>query len=149
MADIESSGEKVSINGIEYESLADGTYDAVILGTGLTECILSGLLSVGGLRVLHCDRNDYYGAECASLNMKMMVEKFSPTSNEPNPELGKSRDYNIDLIPKFIMAGGNMVNMLLHTGVTRYLEFKLVDGSFGMLRLTYLADQCQTVTVLT
>ena len=28
----------------------DETYDAVVLGTGLTECIISGLLSVDGLK---------------------------------------------------------------------------------------------------
>lgn len=38
-------------------------------GTGLTECILSGLLSVDGKKVLHMDRNDYYGGESASLNL--------------------------------------------------------------------------------
>lgn len=57
----------------------------VVLGTGLTECILSGLLSVDGQKVLHIDRcvdfsaylehssdthrNDYYGGESASLNL--------------------------------------------------------------------------------
>ena len=41
----------------------------VVLGTGLTECILSGLLSVEGKKVLHMDRNDYYGGESASLNL--------------------------------------------------------------------------------
>lgn len=29
----------------------DETYDAIVLGTGLKECILSGLLSVNGLKV--------------------------------------------------------------------------------------------------
>ena len=29
----------------------DENYDAVVLGTGLTECIISGLLSVDGLKV--------------------------------------------------------------------------------------------------
>jgi RAB protein geranylgeranyltransferase component A len=38
-------------------------------GTGLTECILSGLLSVEGKKVLHMDRNDYYGGDSASLNL--------------------------------------------------------------------------------
>lgn len=47
----------------------DQEYDVVILGTGLTECILSGLLSISGKKVLHMDRNNYYGAECASLNL--------------------------------------------------------------------------------
>ena len=29
----------------------DASYDAVVLGTGLKECIISGLLSVDGLKV--------------------------------------------------------------------------------------------------
>ena len=30
----------------------DESYDAIVLGTGLKECILSGLLSVDGLKVI-------------------------------------------------------------------------------------------------
>src|SRR5579862_1948772 len=33
----------------------------LIQGTGLTECLLSGLFSVEGKKVLHLDRNQYYG----------------------------------------------------------------------------------------
>ncbi|KAG5530320.1 hypothetical protein RHGRI_025306 [Rhododendron griersonianum] len=47
----------------------DEEYDVIVLGTGLKECILSGLLSVDGLKVLHMDRNDYYGGESTSLNL--------------------------------------------------------------------------------
>ena len=36
-------------------------YDIIVLGTGLTECILSGVFSVKGKKVLHIDRNDHYG----------------------------------------------------------------------------------------
>lgn len=36
----------------------------------------------------------------------------------------------MDLIPKFIMANGNLVKVLIHTDVTKYLEFKAVDGSY-------------------
>ena len=32
------------------------------------ECILSGLLSVSGKKVLHMDRNKYYGGASASLS---------------------------------------------------------------------------------
>jgi Rab GDP dissociation inhibitor len=55
-------------------------YDVVVLGTGtvclsqstsnpltdrsgLTECVLSGVLSVKGKKVLHIDRNDHYGGQ--------------------------------------------------------------------------------------
>lgn len=101
------------------------------MGTGLTECMLSGILSVAGLRVLHCDRNGYYGGKCASLNLKQMFEQLKGGVEAPaDSVLGSSRDYNVDLIPKFIMANGNMVRMLVHTNVTKYLDFRLVDGSF-------------------
>jgi rab GDP dissociation inhibitor alpha len=36
----------------------------------------------------------------------------------------------VDLIPKFLMACGNLVTMLLLTKVTNYLDFKKVEGSF-------------------
>lgn len=132
----DSLDSKLTINDVSYEKLADGEYDAIVLGTGLTECVLSGILSVDGLRVLHCDRNGYYGGACASLNLQQMFEKFKSTAQQNGDlthieeKFGRNRDYNVDLIPKFIMAGGNMVNMLVHTSVTRYLDFKLVDGSF-------------------
>nr|XP_025877545.1 guanosine nucleotide diphosphate dissociation inhibitor 1-like [Oryza sativa Japonica Group] len=45
----------------------DEEYDVIVLGTGLMECILSGLLSVDGLKVLHMDRNDYYERDSTSL----------------------------------------------------------------------------------
>lgn len=52
----------------------------VVLGTGLTECILSGLLSVEGKKVLHMDRNDYYGGDSASLNL---TQVRASTTNMP------------------------------------------------------------------
>lgn len=107
----------------------DGEYDAIVLGTGLKECIISGLLSVSGLKVLHMDRNSYYGGESASLNLNQLWEKFRPGQTPPK-ELGPSRDYNVDSVPKFMMANGQLVRVLIYTDVTKYLEFKAVDGSF-------------------
>ena len=52
----------------------DEEYDAIVLGTGLKECILSGLLSVEGYKVLHMDRNNYYGGESASLNLNQVCD---------------------------------------------------------------------------
>ena len=108
--------------------LADGSYDAIILGTGLKECVMSGLLSTMGMKVLHLDRNNFYGSECASLNLTTLYKKFG--AGTPPAYLGANRDYNVDLIPKFILACGNLTKMLLHTKVTKYLEFKSIDGSF-------------------
>ena len=41
------------------------------------ECILSGMLSVSGKKVLHIDRNDYYGGDSASLTpLDQLYQKF-------------------------------------------------------------------------
>ncbi|KAF9602431.1 hypothetical protein IFM89_027560 [Coptis chinensis] len=86
----------------------DEEYDVIVLGTGLKECILSGLLSVDSLKLWKRFRGD----------------------DKPPPHLGSSRDYNVDMIPKFMMANGTLVRKLIHTDVTKYLSFKAVDGSF-------------------
>jgi len=108
----------------------DEEYDCIVLGTGLTECILSGMLSVSGKKVLHMDRNKYYGGESASLTpLEDLFSKFGLP--EPDQaQYGRGRDWNVDLIPKFLMANGQLVKLLIHTGVTRYLEFKSIEGSY-------------------
>lgn len=109
----------------------DEEYDCIVLGTGLTECVLSGMLSVSGKKVLHMDRNKYYGGESASLTpLEELFTKFGVPA--PDDSYGGGRDWNVDLIPKFIMANGQLVKLLIHTGVTRYLEFKSVEGSYVM-----------------
>jgi RAB protein geranylgeranyltransferase component A len=76
-----------------------------------------------GKKVLHIDRNPFYGGEGASLNLTNLWKVFRPGKNPPN-ELGQNRDWNIDLIPKYIMSGGKLVKILLKTRVSRYLEWK-------------------------
>ena len=107
----------------------DQEYDAIILGTGLKECLLAGLLSVDGKKILHMDRNSYYGGESASLNLKQLYEKFKPGQELP-PHYGRWQDWNFDMVPKFMMGNGLLVRVLVHTGVHKYLEFKAVDGSY-------------------
>ena len=131
----------------------DQEYDVIVCGTGLKECILSGLMSQQGKKVLHVDRNSYYGGESASLNLEQLYERFKPGQTvsersdttdathhrlaalrdtaphrsltlhalctalcvslpavccvrQPPAELGRTRDYCIDLCPKFLMACG-------------------------------------------
>lgn len=105
----------------------DEEYDCIVLGTGLKECILSGFLSVNKKKILHMDRNQYYGGESASITP---LEKFYELFGKTPKQLGSSKDWNIDLIPKFLMAQGDLVKYLIESGVTRYLEFKQVEGSY-------------------
>ena len=97
-------------------------YDVIVLGTGLKECMLAGLLAKfpkkqegetqkEGAKILQLDRNGYYGSDSAK-------------------QYGENRDWNVDLIPKYIMANGSLVKLLLKTNVSQYLEWKAVDGTF-------------------
>lgn len=141
------------------------------------------MLSIEGKKVLHMDRNDYYGqaasrhgltaaradacgaradaslsslrlvrfvagGECASLNLEQLYAKFRP-GVEPPKEFGRTRDYCVDLCPKFLMACGNLVKVLLHTKVTKYLEFKSVMGSFVRAHTTDSSQPSQRVTLAT
>ncbi|KAK5653846.1 hypothetical protein OQA88_7770 [Cercophora sp. LCS_1] len=107
-------------------------YDVIVLGTGLTECILSGVLSVKGKKVLHIDRNDHYGGDAASVNLEVLFKKYGnyAKGTEPWKQYGRLNDWNIDLVPKFLMSSGELTNILVSTDVTRYLEFKQVAGSY-------------------
>lgn len=104
-------------------------YDAIICGTGLTECVLSGLLATHGYKVLHVDRNPFYGGEGASLNLEQLYAKFG--KGTPPQALGASHQYNVDLIPKVLMCAGELVKILRATVVDRYsMEFMLIENSF-------------------
>ena len=82
----------------------------IAIYTSIQECILSGLLSVHGKKVLHMDRNDYYGGESASITpLTKLFELFNKKSEPQEAKFGRFRDYNVDLIPKFIMANGKFL----------------------------------------
>ena len=53
------------------------------------ECILSGMLSVSGKKVLHVDRNPYYGGESASLTPIDQVRLFPPSVCLHNKHLNR------------------------------------------------------------
>lgn len=48
----------------------------------LQECILSGIMSVNGKKVLHMDRNPYYGGESSSITP---LEEVRPPEPGPLP----------------------------------------------------------------
>lgn len=50
---------------------------------------------------------------------------FFSAGAKPPANYGSNRDWNVDLIPKFVMACGQLVKILLHTKVTRYLEWQV------------------------
>ena len=114
------------------DSLDGEEFDVIILGTGITECILSGILSsTQHKKILHIDRQNYYGGDTASINLKQLFEKYDkPTEGLENSKFGRYRDWNVDLIPKLLMSNGELINILISTKVTEYLEFKQISGSY-------------------
>ena len=110
--------EKITINGKEYKQFADGNYDIVILGTGLTNSLLAAILSIKkSMSVLHIDVNSYYGGEGASLMMSEIYNHFG-RENKLNKEqmkekFGNTRKFNVDLIPKLIMSNGKLIQFLV------------------------------------
>ena len=115
-------------------------YDVIVLGTGLKECLLAALLakypkktegepSKEGAKILQLDRNEYYGSDSASLDLNNLWKHFRP-GTEPARQYGENRDWNVDLIPKYVIAAGSLVKLLLKTKVSEHLEWKTVDGTF-------------------
>ena len=61
-------------------------YDIIVLGTGLKESILAGLLSkipkndndekMKNYKIFQLDRNNYYGSDSASLNLTNLWKRF-------------------------------------------------------------------------
>ena len=85
----------------------------VVCGTGLIECVLSGLLSQEGIahlypgkKVLHIDRNGFYEGKVASVNLTNMWKIFRD-KEESNKDPGYNRDWNIDLIPNISCTTAN------------------------------------------
>ncbi len=140
-------------DGRTLPALGFSAYDVVVCGTGLTECVLAGLLATGAgdgdaatqrtpLRVLMLDRNPFYGGASASLHLEDLFKRFegrAPTVGEIAGASGGGRDvhaFSLDLTPKFIMGDGALVKIIQKTGADRYLDFMQVDGSYAVRKGT-------------
>jgi Rab GDP dissociation inhibitor len=66
------------------------------------------------------------------VNIENLFKKYGnfAAGAEPWKNYGRVNDWNIDLVPKLLMANGELTNILVSTDVTRYLEFKQIAGSF-------------------
>jgi len=63
-------------------------------------------------KILQLDRNGYYGSDSASLNLTNLWKMFR-NNQTPNPKYGENRDWNVDLIPKFVMANGTTIKFII------------------------------------
>jgi len=71
-------------------------------------------------------------ASTDTIHLLQLFKKYGnyQKGEEPWKQYGRLNDWNIDLVPKFLMSSGELTNILVSTDVTRYLEFKQVAGSY-------------------
>lgn len=132
--------KEVTIEGKTYPCLIEGdpSFDIVVLGTGLKEMIITACLTGMGKKVLVLDRNSYYGGETATLNLDTLFKKFKGVpydreaykKNNGGIDLGRSNDYCVDLIPKYIMGAGQLTKLLVATGAEQYMDFSPIEASY-------------------
>lgn len=60
------------------------SFDVIVCGTGLTESMIAASLSRIGKKVLHIDRNDYYGSQWATFNFKALLDWIEKCENKLN-----------------------------------------------------------------
>ena len=119
-------------------------YDAIVLGTSVKECVLASLFAMKGMKVLQVDRNPYLGGDTAHLDLKGLWQKFRP-GQEPPKEYGSSGSWNIDLVPKCVLAKDIFVKLLLQTEVTKFFEWKGVDNFVCQVMPAHLFRDAHTL----
>ncbi|KAJ5171117.1 GDP dissociation inhibitor [Penicillium coprophilum] len=138
------------------ETLSDTTWDVIIDGTGVSQSLLALALSRSGKKVLHIDRNQYYGGSDAAFSLDEAQEwaervnqgdftlanidqhsKMPQSSNMMHllprrrafpPKLASSRAYTLSLSPYFIYARSQLMSALVSSKVFRQLEFMAVGS---------------------
>eukprot|EP01041_Mallomonas_annulata_P004415 gene4415-8790_t len=194
-------------------------FDVVLIGTGPVESILASSLSKYGKKVLHIEKNDYYGKDyaCFSLKELMMLpmvntfglgdvnevrDKSANKFSEEIPSIHNSsrsskihspvcfgylmekekedvkqqqqnlsttihpaflgyksshhmtlaralfynKKFSIDLSFRFILSTGNMVDYMINSGVSKYLEFRCVESLYIAERTTATTTTSTTTT---
>uniref|UniRef100_A0A1J3IHN3 Rab escort protein 1 n=1 Tax=Noccaea caerulescens TaxID=107243 RepID=A0A1J3IHN3_NOCCA len=143
-----------------YPPLDPSTYDLIVVGTGVSESVLSAAASSSGSSVLHLDPNPFYGSHFASLSLPDLTSFLNSNSVSPPPsncqdfisvdlvsrslyssvEISSfepeileehSRRFNVDLCgPRVIFCADESINLMLKSGSNNYVEFKSIDASF-------------------
>ncbi|RHZ55681.1 hypothetical protein CDV55_104919 [Aspergillus turcosus] len=148
------------------ESLAETPWDVTISGTGLAQSLLALALSRSGKKVLHIDRNQYYGGSEAAFSLQEAEDWVSRVNQEPksfpfedasilkpqqtdecNAQLASSRAYTLTLSPQLIYCRSALLPTLVSSKVYRQLEFQAV-GSWWIYRpSSNLPSESSTTTV--
>jgi len=111
-----------------WRAAFDTRYDAIVLGSGLKESLVSSMLASQGKRVLHLDQ-EAPGGESRSVDMQTLYERLVGPDAAADPKLGTATDYNVDLTPKALMASGKELQLLVNSGLWKHMDFRRVHRS--------------------
>ncbi|WEW56744.1 Rab proteins geranylgeranyltransferase component A [Emydomyces testavorans] len=134
-------------------TLNETTWDVLISGTGLPQSLLALALSRSGKRVLHIDKNDYYGGSEAAFSLQEAEDWVNRVNQEPDfgpfesasiwrrpssennvdGELSFSRAYTLSLSRQLIYTRSRLLPSLVSSRIYRHLEFQAV-GSWWVCR---------------
>ncbi|KAL0260268.1 Rab proteins geranylgeranyltransferase component A [Diplodia seriata] len=132
------------------ESLSETRWDVLIAGTGVEQSLLALALSRSDKKILHVDKNDFYGGPQAAFSLQE-VEAWAkrvnedetksslfrhasitqPTPAEPaedGPKLGFSRSYSLALAPQLLYSRSAILPTLVSSKVYRQVEFLAVGS---------------------
>ncbi|KAF7191428.1 Rab proteins geranylgeranyltransferase component A [Pseudocercospora fuligena] len=145
------------------ETLEKSSWDVVISGTGLPQSLLALALSRSGKKILHIDRNEYYGGDEAALSLQEAEEwcaKHKPSPADTSTVFGNavtrkllakdklkaSRAYSLALAPQLLYCRSELLSAVVASQTHTQLDFQAVaswfivnappDGSASQARLT-------------
>eukprot|EP00158_Paraphelidium_tribonemae_P006227 Partr_v1_DN27735_c1_g1_i4_m67044 putative RAB escort protein len=112
--------------------------DIALVGTGLVQSMVAAALACHGVSVLHLDPSPSYGGSTATFTGRELLSWLESPPNsvisnlkvEGDREVLTERGWEIDIGPKLLLSNGPMVDLLVSSGVSRYLEFKLLPHLF-------------------
>ncbi|KAI5369367.1 Putative GDP dissociation inhibitor, FAD/NAD(P)-binding domain superfamily [Septoria linicola] len=133
---------------MQSETLADTAWDVVIEGTGLPQSLLALALSRSGKKILHVDRNDYYGGNEASLGLteaeEWAVKHVGAQSKDAafshavlkklegtgEIKLGRPRAYELSLAPQLLYSRSFLLDAVVSSQIHNQLDFQAVGSWF-------------------
>ncbi|ESQ49387.1 hypothetical protein EUTSA_v10020408mg [Eutrema salsugineum] len=98
-----------------YPPLDPTNYDLIVVGTGVSESVLSAAASSSGSSVLHLDPNPFYGSHFASLSLPDLSSFLRSNSDSPPPQTSSSSPSPPSISHDFLSV--DLVNRSLYSSV--------------------------------
>ena len=119
-------------------------YDVVVVGGGVKESLLAGLLASHGKEVLHLEGMNT--AESNRLDLQQLAELTEgPDAKLAEQRVGKPTEYSIERAPKMFMASGRQLQLFVSSGAWQHMNppgFKRVQRSLSTAGAPMASPTC-------